>query len=134
MLTISLRPDPLVSAAASESRRVLVVDDDTSVRTVLRELLREQGFDVVGEAVNGLEAVALAQELAPDVMVVDVRMPVLGGLEAARRIRLLDPVVRFVILSAYDDPTLQQEADDVGASAFLVKGCSLTELVEAIAA
>jgi CheY-like chemotaxis protein len=115
-------------------RRVLVVDDDDNVRDALCEILVECGFWVVGSAQDGLEAVALAGEVSPDVILLDVRMPRLDGLEAARRIRPGNPSVRFVMLSAYDDPTLQQEAREVGASAFLVKGCSLIELIEAIEA
>lgn len=114
-------------------RRLVIVDDDNEVRRALSSILSEYGFDVLGEGSDGFDAVLLALELKPEVMLLDVRMPRLGGLEAARRIRVLDPSMRFVILSAYDDPTLQQESRDLGASAYLVKGCSLNELVEAIA-
>jgi DNA-binding NarL/FixJ family response regulator len=114
--------------------RVLVADDDDAVRTVVGDILEEEGFLVVGRAVDGVEALAMARALGPDVIVLDVRMPRLGGLEAARQLRPDDPDVRLVILSAYDDPTLVQEARAVGAAAFLVKGCSLDELIAAIAA
>jgi CheY-like chemotaxis protein len=114
--------------------RVLVADDDDAVRTVVGDILEEEGFLVVGRAVDGVEALAMARALGPDVIVLDVRMPRLGGLEAARQLRPDAPDVRLVILSAYDDPTLLQEARAVGASAFLVKGCSLDELIDAITA
>ncbi len=114
--------------------RVLVVDDDFAVRTVLCDVLAEEGFDVVGSAVDGVEGVALAASLNPDVILLDVRMPRLGGLEAARQIRPLNPNVRLVMLSAYDDPTLQHEAEAAGASAFLFKGCKLSEIVAALTA
>ena len=114
--------------------RVLVADDDDAVRTVVGDILEEEGFLVVGRAVDGVEALAMARALGPDVIVLDVRMPRLGGLEAARQLRPDAPDVRLVILSAYDDPTLVQEARAVGAAAFLVKGCSLDELIDAIAA
>jgi DNA-binding NarL/FixJ family response regulator len=112
--------------------RVLVVDDDFAVRTVLCDVLAEEGFDVVGAAVDGVEGVALAASLDPDVILLDVRMPRLGGLEAARQIRPQNPNVRLVMLSAYDDPTLQHEAEAAGASAFLFKGCKLSEIVAAL--
>jgi DNA-binding NarL/FixJ family response regulator len=113
--------------------RVLVVDDDDAVRTVLSNVLAEEGFDVVGAAADGLEATALAESLHPDTVVLDVRMPGVGGIEAARRIRALDAHVRLVMLSAYDDPMLQREAADAGASSFLIKGCALSDLAHAIA-
>jgi DNA-binding NarL/FixJ family response regulator len=114
--------------------RVLVVDDDRAVRTVLCDLLDEEGFDVVGAAVDGIEGVELALMLDPEVILLDVRMPRLGGIEAARQIRPLKPDVRLVMLSAYDDPSLQREAKEAGASAFLFKGCKLAEIVEALVA
>ena len=122
------------SAARREvaGRRIVIVDDDDNVRRALSSILTDHGFDVLGEGSDGFDAVLLALELKPEVMLLDVRMPRLGGLEAARRIRVLDPSMRFVILSAYDEPTLQQESRDLGASTYLIKGCSLNELVEAI--
>jgi DNA-binding NarL/FixJ family response regulator len=119
---------------AVSQARVLVADDDDAVRMVVGDILEEEGFLVVGRAVDGVEALAMARALGPDVIVLDVRMPRMGGLEAARQLRPEDPNVRLVILSAYDDPTLIQEARAVGAAAFLVKGCSLDELIAAIAA
>jgi DNA-binding NarL/FixJ family response regulator len=112
--------------------RVLVADDDEAVRTVLSQVLADEGIDVVGLACDGREAVALALELRPDTVLLDIRMPELGGLEAAREIRAADPSMRLVMLSAYDDATLQQEAKLVGASRFLIKGCPLDDLIDAV--
>ena len=112
--------------------RVLVVDDDRAVRTVLCDVLAEEGFDVVGAGADGIEAVELAAALEPDAILLDVRMPRLGGIEAARKIRPLNPSVRLIMLSAYDDPALRSEAEAAGASAFLVKGCKLSQIVGAI--
>lgn len=117
---------------SSEALRVVVADDDEAVRNVLAHVLAEEGFDVVGLAADGAEAVELAESLTPDAVVLDVRMPLLGGIEAARRISPLGPAMRVVMLSAYDDPALQRDAADAGASCFLVKGCPLSELVEAV--
>ena len=123
-----LSPEPAPALAP----RVVVVDDDTAVRSVLTQILADVGFEVVGTAGGGLEAIALAESLRPDAVVLDVRMPGVDGIEAARRIRPLDPHVRLVMLSAYDDATLQREAAEAGANTFLVKGCPLSELVDAM--
>jgi DNA-binding NarL/FixJ family response regulator len=112
--------------------RVLIVDDDSAVRGILATVLTEEGFTVVATAADGAEGIALARSLQPDAVLLDVRMPRLGGLDAARQIRAHDPGVRLIVLSAYDDATLKREADAAGASAFLVKGCPLGDLVEAI--
>jgi response regulator NasT len=117
---------------SDEPLRLVVADDEPVVRLVLCELLQEEGFEVVGQAADGAEAVSLAVSLQPDAVLLDIKMPRLGGIEAARQIRPQDPNVRLVMLSAYDDPALQSEASEVGASAFLVKGCSLVELVGAL--
>jgi two-component system, response regulator PdtaR len=112
--------------------RVVVADDDEAVRTVLSHVLSDEGIDVVGVARDGREAVTLALELRPDTVLLDIRMPELGGLEAAQEIRAANPDIRLVMLSAYDDATLQQEAKVVGASRFLIKGCALGDLINAV--
>jgi DNA-binding NarL/FixJ family response regulator len=112
--------------------RVLIVEDDQGVREGLRELLSEMDFDVVGEAENGSDGVVKTEDLDPDVVLMDLRMPVMGGLEAARRIRLTRPAVQVVILTVYDDPALKQDAEALGVYAFLVKGCS-ARLIESVA-
>lgn len=129
MSLLSLEPLP---TAVQKAIRVLVVDDDSAVRTVLSELLREEGFDVVGRASDGIEGVSLALSLSPDVVLLDVRMPRMGGIEAAREILSHLPNVHIVMLSAYDDGSLKTEAQAAGASTFLVKGCPLAELVAAV--
>lgn len=118
----------------SALRNVLVVDDDASVRAVLSDVLEDEGFEVVGRACNGAEGVSLAVSLEPHVIVLDVRMPGLDGIAAARQIHEQLPSARLVMLSAYDEKTLRDEALEAGASAFLVKGCPLDEIVRAVAA
>ncbi len=105
--------------------RVLVVDDHPVVRDGLRGVLdAEPDMEVVGEAAHGAEALARIPDAAPDVVLMDLRMPVMGGVEAARRIHRAKPAIQVVILTAYDDPALKAEAVDAGIYAFLVKGCS----------
>jgi CheY-like chemotaxis protein len=116
----------------ARTHRILVVDDDEVFRSMLVEALEDEGFDVVGAATDGVAGVELTQSLRPDAVMLDVRMPGLDGLAAARQIRDFDQSVRLVFLSAYDDPTLKREAQDVAAADFLIKGCRLGELVQAL--
>jgi CheY-like chemotaxis protein len=118
--------------ATERALRVLVVDDNPVLRRMLVAALDDEGFDVLGSARDGREGVAMARSLRPDAITLDVRMPGLDGLAAGRRIRDADQAVRIVFLSAYDDPTLQREAEALGATDFLVKGCRLSELVSAL--
>lgn len=111
--------------APAAGPRVLLVDDDGGVREALRRLLVDDGFDIVGEAGDGSEGVAKAEELRPDVILMDMRMPVLGGIEATRLIKELHPGTQVIILTVYDDPALKRFAADAGAYAYVVKGTSL---------
>ena len=117
--------------------RVLVVDDHHMLREALVELLDQAGFDVAGEAADGADAVALAKQLAPDV-VMDLRMPVMGGLDATRLIRDACPATQVVLLTAFESPAVQQQAEETGCFAYLVKGgppgTLRTVLHEAVAA
>ncbi len=104
--------------------RVLLADDDTTERALLHELLELQGISVVGEAGDGAEAVQLAAQLQPDVVLMDLRMPNMTGIEATRFIKAALPLTQVIILTAYEGPLPERSADDVGAYAYLVKGCS----------
>jgi two-component system, NarL family, nitrate/nitrite response regulator NarL len=115
-----------MSAAAAPpvpKPRVLLVEDDRGLRQALRNMLVETDFDVVGEANDGVEGLDLATRLEPDVVLMDMRMPRMGGLEATRLIKERLPQLQVVILTAYEDPALQEGAVDVGVYAYLVKGC-----------
>ena len=102
---------------------MLVADDDAGTRDLLRALLEEQGFSVVGQAESGEEAVAITPELRPDVVLMDLRMPGMGGIEATRRIREVDPRVQVVLLTVHDEKSLEASAQQAGAYCYLVKGC-----------
>ena len=103
--------------------RLLVVDDHEMLRAALVDLLVQAGFEVAGEAADGADAVALAKELAPDVVLMDLRMPVLGGLDATRLIKDARPDIQVVLLTAFESPALQQQAEEAGCFSYLVKGC-----------
>ena len=102
--------------------RLLVVDDHRLLRAALVDVLVQAGFEVVGEAADGADAVALAKELDPDVVLMDLRMPVLGGLDATRLIKDACPDIQVVLLTAFESPALQQQAQEAGCFAYLVKG------------
>ena len=115
----------------SEKPRVVVAEDEALIRMDLVEMLGEQGYDVVGEAGDGARAIELAEELRPDLVILDVQMPVLDGIAAAERIAK-QRIAPVVILTAYSQRDLVERARDAGAMAYLVKPFSATDLVPAI--
>ena len=122
---------PSADPARSAARRVVIADDEALIRMDLKEMLQEEGYDVVGEAADGEEACRLAQELRPDLVVLDVKMPVLDGISAASRITnaRLAPVL---VLTAFSQRELVERARDAGAMAYLVKPFTPADLVPAI--
>ena len=113
--------------------RVVIADDHTLLRQGTAELLRHQpSLDIVGEACDGQQAIELTKNLAPDVVVMDVQMPVLSGLEAAQRIHLLMPFVKILMLSAFDDDQYVFSALLAGANGYILKTAPIQELVAAI--
>ena len=109
--------------------RILVAEDETLIRMDLVEMLREAGYDVVGEATNGSEAITLAEELKPDLAILDVKMPVLDGISAAEKIIGISPVL---MLTAFSQRDLVERARDAGAMAYVVKPFTIEDLVPAI--
>jgi DNA-binding NarL/FixJ family response regulator len=113
--------------------RVLIADDQQMVRQGFTVLLNAQsGIEVVGQAVDGLDAVAKVAELAPDVVLMDIRMPELGGIEATRRITVATPQIKVLVLTTFDLDEYVYEALRAGASGFLLKDASAEQLAEAV--
>ena len=114
--------------------RVLVVDDHDLFRTGLRNLLEEEGVNVVGEAENGEAAIRLAADLAPDVVIMDLNMPGAGGVETTRRLSSLAPLSRVVVLTISADDDDVMSAVMAGACGYLLKDSSIQELIAGIRA
>ncbi|MGI5237480.1 ANTAR domain-containing response regulator [Dactylosporangium sp. CA-139066] len=117
--------------AEVQSRRVLIAEDEALIRLDLREMLVEEGYDVVGEAGDGETAVRLAEELKPDLVILDIKMPIMDGLAAAEKIAggRIAPVV---ILTAFSQRDLVERARAAGAMAYLVKPFQKSDLVPAV--
>ena len=119
----------------SRPLKILIADDHPVIRKMVSATLKDEpGFDVIGEAENGLQAVDKAGALKPDVVVLNIKMPVLNGFEAARRIRKNLPEVAIVILSSEADKRLIDEARKIGVRAFVPKTQAAVALVRAIEA
>lgn len=114
---------PIASLKIDSRPRVLVVDDQEPLREAMCEMLIDAGVWVVGSASDGSEAVDLAVDSRADIVLMDLRMPMLDGIEATRLIKQQQPLTQVIIYSAYDDPGLHRSADDVGVYCYLVKGC-----------
>jgi two-component system, response regulator PdtaR len=114
----------------NSKRRIVVAEDESLIRMDIVETLRDQGFDVVGEAGDGLKAIELAKELKPDLIVMDIKMPDMDGLSSAEQIAQLR--IPVVFLTAFNQQELVTRASEVGAMAFLVKPFSPEDLLPAI--
>jgi DNA-binding NarL/FixJ family response regulator len=118
-----------------EEPRVLLVDDHDLFRTGLRNLLEDEGgVQVAGEATNGAEAVRLVRELAPDVVVMDLNMPSMSGVEATRHITALSPLTRVIVLTISDEDGDVLDAIVAGACGYLLKDSSITDVIAGIRA
>lgn len=113
--------------------RVLLVDDIDEVRRDLRTLLTlSDDLEIVGEAANGLEAVRLTESLQPDVVLMDLEMPVLNGYEATRQIKTRFPWCRVITLTVHDYESARLKAKQAGMDAFLVKGAPVEKIIQTI--
>jgi DNA-binding NarL/FixJ family response regulator len=125
----TLREEPEDESVAE---RVLLVDDHDLFRTGLRNLLEEQGVQVVGEAGTGAEAIRYVRELAPDVVVMDLNMPGMSGVEATRQITSIAPLTRVVVLTISDQDGDVMDAILAGACGYLLKDSSIHDLIRGI--
>jgi two-component system response regulator NreC len=115
------------------SIRIILADDHAIVRSGLARLLQQQeGMEIVGQADNGISAVALVKQLSPDVVVMDIGMPDLNGIEATRQIVKESPRIKVIGLSMHSSKKYIREMFKAGASGYLLKNCSFEELTEAI--
>ncbi len=121
-------------AQLREKPRVLIVDDHDLFRTGLRNLLEEQGVDVVGEAANGSEALARIREGAPEIVLMDINMPGMTGVEATREIARISPLTRVVVLTISDSDGDVIDAVLAGACGYLLKDSTIDELLRGIGA
>ncbi|WP_268788521.1 ANTAR domain-containing response regulator [Nocardioides sp. Root151] len=117
--------------SASPALRVVIAEDEALIRMDLAEMLGEEGYDVVGQAADGEQAVALAEQLRPDLVILDVKMPKLDGISAAQRIAE-QRIAPCLMLTAFSQRDLVERARDAGAMAYLVKPFSRNDLVPAI--
>ncbi len=118
-------------ATPRSNPRVVIAEDEAIIRLDLRELLEEEGYDVVGETGRGDEAIELVRELVPDLVILDVKMPGLDGLSAARHIAS-ERLAAVLILTAFSQRDLIERARDAGALAYLVKPFQKSELIPAL--
>ncbi len=128
--------DPQMTAAATSPAgvptRVVIAEDEAIIRLDLKEILQSAGYDVVGETARGDEAVSLVEQLEPDLVILDVKMPGMDGVRAAREISLRRRAA-VVVLTAFSQRDLIEEARDAGVAAYLVKPFRREELLPAIA-
>ena len=120
-----------MSAEPSRPTRVVVAEDEAIIRLDLKELLQEEGYDVVGETGRGDEAVELVRDLRPDLVILDIKMPGLDGLSAARQVAS-ERLAAVLMVTAFSQRELVEQARDAGALAYLVKPFQKSDLIPAI--
>ena len=121
--------------SAQNSVRILIVDDHDGLRLAIRNLLEcQRGFEICGEAKDGAAGVEKVAALRPDVVILNIVMPVMDGFEAARQIMAVSPHSRIVMLSSYKDKQLLEEARNLGAVCYVPKSDAEHELIEAVKA
>ena len=114
------------------SKRILITDDALFMRVTLKNILENNGFEVVGEAANGVESVNLYKRLKPDLVTMDITMPEMDGLTALKEIRAMDPSATVVMCTAMGQKTLVVEAIQAGAKDFIVKPFQPERVIEAM--
>ena len=112
--------------------RVLIVDDAAFMRMLLKDIISKAGFEVVGEASNGKEAVEKYKELKPDIVTMDITMPEMNGIEAVKEIKKIDPNAKIIMVSAMGQQAMVIEAIQAGARDFIVKPFQPARVIEAL--
>jgi DNA-binding NarL/FixJ family response regulator len=139
-MTVDLLPDDVAHREPSDPEplddpiRILIADDDDRTTMVLRDSLPAYGFDVVGNARNGAEAGEQVSRLRPEVVLMDMRMPEVDGIEATVLIKAQEPRTQVVILTAFSEKDSKWAAEFMGAASLLEKGAPLEELVDTLRA
>jgi len=113
-------------------KHVLIVDDSSAIRRCLREALTARKWQICGEAVNGQDAIEKARRLKPDLVVLDLSMPVMNGLQAARELKSLLPAVPLVMFTSFETPHLKQEALDAGITRVVSKSEPVQMLIDSV--
>ena len=112
--------------------KVLIVDDASFMRMMIKDILQKNGFEVIGEAANGIEAVNLYKKEKPDVVTMDITMPDMDGIEAVKEIRAFDPGAKIIMCSAMGQQSMVMDAIKSGAKDFIVKPFQADRVLEAI--
>ncbi len=113
-------------------KKILIVDDAAFMRMLLKDIVTKAGFEVVGEASNGKEAVEKYKELKPDVVTMDITMPEMNGIEAVKEIKKIDPNANIIMVSAMGQQAMVIEAIQAGAKDFIVKPFQPARVIEAL--
>ena len=113
-------------------KKVLIVDDAAFMRMLLKDIITKAGFEVVGEASNGKEAVEKYKELKPDIVTMDITMPEMNGIEAVKEIKKIDPNAKIIMVSAMGQQAMVIEAIQAGARDFIVKPFQPARVIEAL--
>jgi two-component system, NarL family, nitrate/nitrite response regulator NarL len=132
MSNLALRSPAVRASERKMTHRVLVVDDHPIVREGFKRLLDIPGLTVCGEAANGREAMDCVAVLKPDLVLMDLSMPEMGGIEATREIRRRWPATKVIVVSLHDSAQAAAQAKQAGAQAYVVKSRSATELIETV--
>lgn len=114
------------------AKRVLIVDDAAFMRMMIKDILSKNGYEVVGEAENGVKAVEKYKELAPDLVLMDITMPEMNGIDAIKNIRSMDPGAKVCMCSAMGQQAMVIEAIQAGAKDFIVKPFQAERVIEAV--
>lgn len=112
--------------------KVLIVDDAAFMRMMIKDILEKNGFEVIGEANNGIKAVELYKKERPDVVTMDITMPDMDGIEAVKAIKIFDPTAKIIMCSAMGQQTMVMDAIRAGARDFIVKPFQADRVIEAI--